>query len=686
MLLQDTFKHQNKSPYLVLRVRFLLNRYHGGEYPPSPRRLFLAFVSALYQSTYLRINEDAGEEALHFLEKLQPPTIHAPYHPGCKYTIFVPNNDRDVISKNYARGKGSNYDPKKLTSGKQMNPHIVDMIQYSWKIGNDNKSEKYARILSQLAQEIPVLGLGIDPVSVHGDIVDSIPYLQNVEQYVADENTGGMRMQVPQPGLLEDAKRHHNEFLDRIEGDLFRKPTPMTKYREQRYRKHKQLTKMFVFKITNSDTNLRFIPNNNILTLIKKFKDKMGLKDSQSIKTVALPSIGSKYADARVRRIAIIMPPNNAGAGDDLHRRLHIQKLHVGGENYDIEPIQDKDGVYRFYSRTSKLWRTVTPVDLKLPKHFTRQDVTQNILDLLRVENISEHVTFVNFRKEPYWNGLEKTYSNTSLHVELEFNIHVKGPFLIGQNQHLGNGLFAPSNMPKVAYFTILGERPPIENTVLVADLMRKSVMSRIGKAFGVEAIPSYISGHDRHGGALRDNHKQAFWLPADTDHDGFIDHIAVFVQDGFDKSIQNLFYGIRELNNGHDLKLDVSFRGFYSREDIEKKCDLFSKQNSWRSGTPYFMPWHEKKKFGRNEQIKKECKMRGFDYVGVADYIINLSKKPISINRFYNRHNKLKPINHLGSALKISFSNPTRGPISLGFGAHFGLGMFIPDNNLTRS
>lgn len=681
-----TSMQTKKSKYMIFQIRFLLNRYHGSEWPPSPRKLFLALVSALYQSPEQRINTKDGEKALQYFENLKAPVIHASTHKGCEYTIYVPNNDLDLISKRYAKGKEPNKDVKKLTTDKHMRPYIIDTVQYAWEIKpDDNFENKHTDILCRLVTEIPVLGLGIDPVASYGSIMNHIPSIEGAEIYIADEGVNDARIKIPTTGLLNNAKTRYNDFLNRVTDGVFNKPAPITKYSEQKYRKNKQVVKMRTFRITNVNDKRLFLSNKNIPNMIKKINENMSKQKNPYVKTVVLPSIGNKRADGMIRRVAILISPNANIESNELLNQPHTQTIDIDKQEYHLECIGDDDNVQKFYSRTSRLWRTVMPVDLKYSVNATRQEITKSILDALRADGIDESVLFINFRKEPYWAGLEKIpTTSASLHIELEFKSKVKGPFTIGQNQELGHGLFAPISVPNVAYFAVLGQRPPIEKVITVADLMRRSVMSKIKNAYGSNSIPAYISGHNHAGKPLQDNHRQAFWLPVDSDCDGFIDHIAVFVQEGFERNIQNVFYNIRQLNDKHNLMFDVSFLGFHDREGLEKRCNLFERKKEWKSATPYFMPWHIKKNLGRDEQIKKECDKRRFGNItNIIKHEIYVERRHMSIEAFQNTHNKQRPINPAGDILKISFKKPVRGPVSLGFCSHFGLGMFTPDDKM---
>lgn len=45
---------------------------------------------------------------------------------------------------------------------------------------------------------------------------------------------------------------------------------------------------------------------------------------------------------------------------------------------------------------------------------------------------------------------------------------------------------------------------------------------------------------------------------------------------------------------------------------------------------------------------------------------------------RFRSRRGLIQP-NRLGSFWRLTFSEPVQGPLALGFGCHFGLGLFAP-------
>jgi CRISPR-associated protein Csb2 len=113
----------------------------------------------------------------------------------------------------------------------------------------------------------------------------------------------------------------------------------------------------------------------------------------------------------------------------------------------------------------------------------------------------------------------------------------------------------------------------------------------------------------------------------------------------------------------------------------------LFGKERYWRSCTPFIPPRHQKTR-GRKretpaEQLRDELQRRGFPEP-IAIYELprcQLNGRSISWLEF--RRERLfgegSRGQGLGYGFAIEFSKPVVGPLSFGYGCHFGLGTFIP-------
>jgi CRISPR-associated protein Csb2 len=103
-----------------------------------------------------------------------------------------------------------------------------------------------------------------------------------------------------------------------------------------------------------------------------------------------------------------------------------------------------------------------------------------------------------------------------------------------------------------------------------------------------------------------------------------------------------------------------------------------------WKSLTPYVPPRHV---FGRSgkekpgcsvtEQILAELSTRGFNPNGVS--VAAEKHGWVKIHRLKIERDARTNNDKLGYSVTLTFSNPIKGPISLGSSSHFGLGLFVP-------
>jgi CRISPR-associated protein Csb2 len=253
---------------------------------------------------------------------------------------------------------------------------------------------------------------------------------------------------------------------------------------------------------------------------------------------------------------------------------------------------------------------------------------------------------------------------------------------------------------PTVARFVLAGRpRPRVEDTVRIAEVMRLATMAK----FGWETVggkrrpraPGVISGYGDDGRPLRDrNHAHAFWLPEDADSDGEIDHIVVYAAAGLDGEIRQKLDRVTRLwlgERAHDDEEEsaaaghtewrLALEGFGRADDFTSASPLLGYSSKWVSNTPYLMPWHAKKGFGWADQIERELGERGFPDASEAprDHgpltIKGRDRRPIHFHRFRSRRSLTQP-DTLGRFVELTFNDPIPGPLALGFGCHFGLGL----------
>jgi CRISPR-associated protein Csb2 len=245
-----------------------------------------------------------------------------------------------------------------------------------------------------------------------------------------------------------------------------------------------------------------------------------------------------------------------------------------------------------------------------------------------------------------------------------------------------------------VARYALDGAVLPLaQETLALGELVRQYLQGIYGRQNG--GAPSWIfSGKAADGGPLRD-HRHAFYLPTDEDGDGRLDHMTVYArgelsQDGRDQGFAEAelraltaFRRLRQPGGKPDLRLVLL--GIEGRED-RTHTPLFRPVSRWRSCTPFVPPRHQKTR-GRKretpvEQLCDELRRRGFPEPTAVHEIPRCELDGRSIRWIEFRRERVFGSGSRGQGLgygfEIEFRTPVSGPICLGYGCHFGLGLFI--------
>jgi len=221
---------------------------------------------------------------------------------------------------------------------------------------------------------------------------------------------------------------------------------------------------------------------------------------------------------------------------------------------------------------------------------------------------------------------------------------------------------------------------PRIEDAVRIGELTRMAAIKK-AEQLGKHPIPSALSGHHLPAG---NRHGHAFYLPEDADHDGHIDHVLVHAPDGLNPAAVHVLDRITRLWQRDGGDWQVVLEGYGDGADLGDSMYL-ARSRRWRSVTPYLHPWHAKKRFGVGEQIARECRERGLPEPDVdileppetgAD---GRSRRTVHFHRFRNTRKRLAQPDTRGQFVELVFPVSHDGPLALGFGCHFGLGLFAP-------
>ncbi len=252
-------------------------------------------------------------------------------------------------------------------------------------------------------------------------------------------------------------------------------------------------------------------------------------------------------------------------------------------------------------------------------------------------------------------------------------------------------------NLPTTAYFSISSNvLPRLIDTISVTDRIRKGLLSHSDGA-------PVFSGRDADGNRLAD-HSHAYILCEANDSSGKITHVTIHAPMGFDATAIQAFHGLQKRgiwgHGGHNIQLVLLSLG--RPEDVgghDKRAaqsPLLASSTHWRSSTPFIPTRHPKRyKDGRpkldenglqidspQHELLRLLRVQGFPHPLKISPLntVNLAGKETGWLEFrIDRQSGggRRASNATGHGFEIVFQSPIQGPLALGYGAHFGLGLF---------
>jgi CRISPR-associated protein Csb2 len=193
--------------------------------------------------------------------------------------------------------------------------------------------------------------------------------------------------------------------------------------------------------------------------------------------------------------------------------------------------------------------------------------------------------------------------------------------------------------------------------------------------------------------------HRHAFFLPADEDGDGHLDHVTVWAPMGFSMIEREALARLRRVRFG-DSELPLVQIGLGSQGDF--RALLLEQATVWLSATPYLASRYPKLRGTKRDQPETYATPRAFlmhvlrqelarrpglppvASIEEEEVIGTHRLRPLQFKRF-----RAKPGDDGGrrpaGGFRLTFAGPCRGPLCLGQSCHFGLGLFLPSPEATR-
>jgi len=220
---------------------------------------------------------------------------------------------------------------------------------------------------------------------------------------------------------------------------------------------------------------------------------------------------------------------------------------------------------------------------------------------------------------------------------------------------------------------------PSVTTTLELSERVRRKLMG-IHKtiAGGPEKLSRNFSGKDPEGRPAS-GHRHSYFLPLDTDRDGRIDHLMVIGREPLDNTERvalDRFQSIWQPDGKPDLTF-VPIKWGDHRSLLEPSTVFVS-------ATPFVPPRHFRK--GRGDyiewlagEVRREAENHGLPAPDRIIPVPSLPSRTRTIRWLEFRRNRQDDDGRPGFGFRLEFKEPVQGPFAIGYGAHFGLGLFLP-------
>jgi hypothetical protein len=238
----------------------------------------------------------------------------------------------------------------------------------------------------------------------------------------------------------------------------------------------------------------------------------------------------------------------------------------------------------------------------------------------------------------------------------------------------------ARSDRPNFARLILDGPvLPHVEKTLWIAERLRAALLRHVG-----DQPCAVLTGKDDEDGPLQ-GHRHAFFLPQ-ANQRGEIDHILVHARDGFDTPAVHALRSLRVLYGLTSHPVHTTMIALGRAEALEHPQLPLHARTHWESLTPFIPPRCPKERRGQlldahEDQLRRLCGLvLGVEPIAIHPFTPEEARER-RLHAYRRERRRGGPVPGRATSLgyRLEFAEPVRGPIALGYGAHFGLGQFIP-------
>ncbi len=235
----------------------------------------------------------------------------------------------------------------------------------------------------------------------------------------------------------------------------------------------------------------------------------------------------------------------------------------------------------------------------------------------------------------------------------------------------LANGFLQAPELPFAAHFLLESKiLPDISKTLLVAEKTRRKLMGISRKLHnGDPTLVSRMFSGKNYDGSPAKNHQHAYFLPFSSNNDGKVNELVITARRKFTE------HDVEAMKRLIELPADIAI----SLKSLS--VEPLNEAKVWVSATPFVSARHHRKSRGSwedwmKDELRRELKNHNIQMPEKIESIRTCSNRRIS--EFITTRKGTSLPNQ--SAYKLYFRNQQPGPFSLGTLSHFGIGLFLSE------
>jgi CRISPR-associated protein Csb2 len=257
---------------------------------------------------------------------------------------------------------------------------------------------------------------------------------------------------------------------------------------------------------------------------------------------------------------------------------------------------------------------------------------------------------------------------------------------------------------PTLARFAVASQVPPrLTDAIFLAEKIHRTLVSYSNGSpvfTGCDESGKPLEGH-RHAHILSESN-----IGLGKGRRGEITHVTIFAPMGFGNEERRALDGLTKLwgHGGHDVQLILLGVGrpedFGGLDASRGESPILAESERWISRTPFVPTRHPKATHSGEPKLDSNGRQLGSPehelvrLLELAEFPEPFAIEPVSSTDLAGHNTRWlsfrrqrgngwgrRAASGMGYGFRMEFHQPIRGPIALGYGAHFGLGLFVPES-----